>query len=562
MLDHFTVFTRGGIVLWSSSFSQLQGDPVNDLVREVLVEERTGQRAFESGSYTVHWTLANELNIVFVAVYQKILQLAYVEDLLNSVRRAFTEMFSDVLVDCMTKVIPHDRFAAFDTKYANISRKLEERAYSSRTTKAPRRFEETKKYQNTLEGSRGKNKKAESSSSARVAEANDDEDVGFADKTTPRVQRHGKGKRGNSSGRKQKPNSESSSSKGRKPRVWDDTYNENEAKALDFSNHNDQMTEDTINTDNCVRTMNSSEDEYEDEEDEQAQTVTESDLEPVMRAMKEHLVNKNVAAHIADHLCDSIAKGIAGRRLGTFKSGSKTTNGNAVTRILTPRTSLDVLHEHRPYTMVFVGVNGVGKSTNLSKTCFWLLQNRLSVLIAACDTFRSGAVEQLRVHARNLCALEKTARVELYERGYGKDAAGIAKDAISYAKANKFDVVLVDTAGRMQDNEPLMRSLSKLVSVNNPDKIIFVGEALVGNEAVDQLTKFNQALKDFSGLQHPRQIDGIILTKFDTIDDKVGAALSMTFITGQPILFVGTGQTYTDLRSMNVAHVVQALLRD
>jgi signal recognition particle receptor subunit alpha len=85
---------------------------------------------------------------------------------------------------------------------------------------------------------------------------------------------------------------------------------------------------------------------------------------------------------------------------------------------------------------------------------------------------------------------------------------------------------------------------------------------LVGNEAVDQLTKFNQALKDFSGLQQPRQIDGIILTKFDTIDDKVGAALSMTFITGQPILFVGTGQTYTDLKSMNVSHVVQTLLRD
>lgn len=89
------------------------------------------------------------------------------------------------------------------------------------------------------------------------------------------------------------------------------------------------------------------------------------------------------------------------------------------------------------------------------------------------------------------------------------------------AAANHFDVVLIDTAGRMQDNEPLMRALAKLVSVNQPDKIIFVGEALVGNEAVDQLTKFNQALKDFSGMQNPRHIDGMILTKFDTIDDKV-----------------------------------------
>ncbi|KAJ1671878.1 hypothetical protein GGF38_000468 [Coemansia sp. RSA 25] len=113
----------------------------------------------------------------------------------------------------------------------------------------------------------------------------------------------------------------------------------------------------------------------------------------------------------------------------------------------------------------------------------------------------------------------------------------------------------------MQDNEPLMRALAKLVSVNSPDKIMFVGEALVGNEAVDQLEKFNQALRDFSGQSKPRHIDGIILTKFDTIDDRVGAALSMTYTTGQPIIFVGTGQTYTDLRKMNVSQVIRTLLR-
>lgn len=265
----------------------------------------------------------------------------------------------------------------------------------------------------------------------------------------------------------------------------------------------------------------------------------------------------------------------------------------SLTRVLTPKTSTDLLLEIQrkrsspssiaspdappdPYALTFVGVNGVGKSTNLSKVCFWLLQNGLRVLIAACDTFRSGAVEQLRVHVRNLGALGDEMgmgieggggkrKIELYERGYGKDAAGIAKDAIAYAKENRFDVVLIDTAGRMQDNEPLMRALAKLVTVNNPDKIIFVGEALVGNEAVDQLTKFDRALKDFSssgmgGAQRKRGIDGIILTKFDTIDDKVGAALSMTYVTGQPILFVGCGQTYTDLRHLRVNHIVQALL--
>lgn len=98
------------------------------------------------------------------------------------------------------------------------------------------------------------------------------------------------------------------------------------------------------------------------------------------------------------------------------------------------------------------------------------------------------------------------------------------------------------------------------MKVNDPDKVVFVGEALVGNDGVDQLVKFNAALKDFSDLADPRQIDGIVLTKFDTIDDKVGAALSMTYITGQPIFFVGTGQTYTDLKKMNVKAVVQSLL--
>lgn len=183
---------------------------------------------------------------------------------------------------------------------------------------------------------------------------------------------------------------------------------------------------------------------------------------------------------------------------------------------------------------------------------------------------------------------ENLSMVQLYEKGYGKDAAGIAMEAIRFAKDLKIDVVLVDTAGRMQDNEPLMRALTKLIKVNEPDLVLFVGEALVGNEAVDQLVKFNQALADHSQSTNPHIIDGIVLTKFDTIDDKVnriyqqdiikyllryivilsiiigfqvGAAISMTYITGQPIVFVGTGQTYTDLKSLNAKAVVHALMK-
>ena len=138
------------------------------------------------------------------------------------------------------------------------------------------------------------------------------------------------------------------------------------------------------------------------------------------------------------------------------------------------------------------------------------------------------------------------------------------------AATNGFDVVLIDTAGRMQNNRPLMQSLAKvrsldirteckqLVALNSPQKLVFVGEALVGNEAVDQLSQFNKSLLDVGC---PRRIDGIILTKFDTIDDKVGAALSMTYTARAPIIFLGTGQTYTDLRKMDAPSVMRSLMK-
>lgn len=147
--------------------------------------------------------------------------------------------------------------------------------------------------------------------------------------------------------------------------------------------------------------------------------------------------------------------------------------------------------QKRPYKIVFCGVNGVGKSTSLSKICAYLLSKDLKVSLAACDTFRSGAIEQLKTHATAL-------GVPLYSRGYNSDAAAVAHHAVGQATKNGDDVILIDTAGRMQDNDPLMRALAKLITVNNPDLILFVGEALVGNDAVDQLVKFNRCLHDLS----------------------------------------------------------------
>lgn len=307
-----------------------------------------------------------------------------------------------------------------------------------------------------------------------------------------------------------------------------------------------------------------------------SKTLSQQDMEPVLEKMKDHLIAKNVAADIALRLCDSVARKLEGKVMGTFTTVAsmvKQALQDALVQILEPKRRVDILRDalearaqHKPFVITFCGVNGVGKSTNLAKISYWLIENGFSVLIAACDTFRAGAVEQLRTHQRRLNSLHPPQQqgrpiVQLFERGYGKDAAGIAMEAIVHARNQGFDVVLVDTAGRMQDNAPLMTALAKLIAVNNPDLVLFVGEALVGNEAVDQLVKFNQALADHSISDKPRLIDGIVLTKFDTIDDKVGAAISMTYITSQPIVFVGTGQTYNDLRSLNARAVVNALMK-
>jgi signal recognition particle receptor subunit alpha len=292
--------------------------------------------------------------------------------------------------------------------------------------------------------------------------------------------------------------------------------------------------------------------------------LEEEDLAPVLETLKTNFMNKNVAEEIAERLCESVAASLRGRKLASFSSLSamvKRAMEDALTRILTPTRSVDVLREvktakasGRPYVITFVGVNGVGKSTNLSKVAYWLLQHDVRVMIAACDTFRAGAVEQLRTHCKRL-------GVPLFERGYEKDPASVASEAVKAARRTGADVVLVDTAGRMQDNEPLMRALAKLINVNEPDLVLFVGEALVGNDAVDQLSKFNERLSDLAtDAKKRRVIDGVVLSKFDTIDDKVGAALSMVYTSGAPVMFVGCGQTYTDLKRLNVRSVVKSLL--
>ena len=299
-----------------------------------------------------------------------------------------------------------------------------------------------------------------------------------------------------------------------------------------------------------------------------------ADLEPVAESLRTHLMGKNVAKEVADDLCDSLVGQLSGTRLESglaaltvqskVSAAVRAALRESIERILTPRRAVDLLREVRakraagagagPYVVVFCGVNGVGKSTSLAKTTFHLKDHGHSVLIAACDSFRSGAVEQLKRHC---AALD----VPLYQQGYSKDPVQIAADAIRRARDEGLDVVLIDTAGRMQNNAALMQQLARLVAVNKPDLVLFVGEALVGNDGVDQLVEFDRRLVDQAvDAAAPRRIDGIILTKFDTVDDKVGAALSMVYRTQIPVVFLGTGQSYPDLRRMNVDAVIKSLL--
>ncbi|TWU75223.1 hypothetical protein ED733_005426 [Metarhizium rileyi] len=302
-------------------------------------------------------------------------------------------------------------------------------------------------------------------------------------------------------------------------------------------------------------------------------TLTKEDLDKAMKGMEEHLLRKNVAREAAVRLCEGVQKELVGIKTGNFESINariQTAMESSLTKMLTPTSSLDLLREidditappatslrkARPYVISIVGVNGVGKSTNLSKICFFLLQNKYKVLIAAGDTFRSGAVEQLAVHVRNLKELttREGGQVELYQKGYGKDAATVAKDAVSHAAQEGFDVVLIDTAGRRHNDQRLMSSLDKFAKFAQPDKILMVGEALVGTDSVAQARNFNAAFGSV------RSLDGFIISKCDTVGDMVGTLVSLVHATNVPVLFVGVGQHYSDLRNFSVKWAVEKLL--
>lgn len=615
MLDFFVIFSKSGIVLFATvneAFNNVNG-LVNKLIKHAILEERIDK--FHSDNMALEYLLDNEFELVFVVAYQKMLSLSYIDKFLTDVQRAFRDKFNDydlrsyLLTSNATENqhktdqhLLHFNIVDFNLEYKRIYSKCCKIQQNIPQVEM-RTFQDSAKSKKTVASMIIQPSQAPANDKAKSVPLKEIEKS--AKINAPLKLKNNLSKTIGSPKSKAK-SKEVKSKKGKEARQW--TLEGKDDTDLDFSKKNLSNGDNESSVAKNIAASiganidageiepnldfetsdESSEEEPEIDQKEKKsffgsfvksfsynKVLVKSDLEPVLAQLRDHLIAKNVAIEIATKLCDSVSGKLEGQQVNTWlglKGFVRNSLEESVLRILSPNRNINILSEIKskstpPYVIVFCGVNGVGKSTNLAKISNWLIMNGVKVLVIACDTFRAGAIEQLKTHVTALKRIHEKdgkTKIDLYEKGYGKDSAAIALEAINYARTSGYNCCLVDTAGRMQDNEPLMRQLSKLIKINEPDLTLFVGEALVGNEAVDQLMKFNNSLLDHGcrgTTSNSSAINGIVLTKFDTIDDQVGAAVSMTYITGQPIVFVGVGQTYKDLKQLNAKAVVKALMK-
>lgn len=260
-------------------------------------------------------------------------------------------------------------------------------------------------------------------------------------------------------------------------------------------------------------------------------SISQKKLDELLWDLEMGLLQADVAMPVVEEIKENMKEGmpsIGGKNAGEVVRKALR---DTISRILSSnKMDFDefIKKSKKPVVIMFVGVNGTGKTTAIAKLAYQLQKDGKSCVIAAGDTFRAGAIEQLEEHARRV-------GVKLIKHSPGADPAAVAYDAIRHAGARGKDVVLVDTAGRMQTNVNLMDEMGKIKRVAKPDMILFVGDALAGNDAIQQAKKFDEVVG----------IDGIILTKVDA-DAKGGAALSIAYTIGKPLLFIGTGQGYDD----------------
>lgn len=279
--------------------------------------------------------------------------------------------------------------------------------------------------------------------------------------------------------------------------------------------------------------------------------LSDETIDSVLEDLEIALLQSDVALPVVERIRKDLRKDLAGKKVkwGADAETAIRASFETSVRTILSQKPIDLLAQIRaqtpkPYIVLVVGVNGTGKTTTVAKLAHWLGRQQLKVVIAAGDTFRAGAIEQLLVHGERL-------GIKVVRQQEGSDPAAVAFDAVAHARARNLDVVLVDTAGRQHTNENLVEEAKKIRRVVQPHLTLFVGDALSGNDTLEQAKQFQSALG----------IDGLILTKLDA-DAKGGAALSATFVTKKPLVFIGVGQGYEDLRPFDPDWMVHRLLSE
>ncbi|MFB5605702.1 MAG: signal recognition particle-docking protein FtsY, partial [Nitrosarchaeum sp.] len=267
--------------------------------------------------------------------------------------------------------------------------------------------------------------------------------------------------------------------------------------------------------------------------------LNEKDIENILFELEISLLESDVASEVIDSIKSDLKNNLIGSKVdkNEIEKFVKDSLISSISALFDAAGKVDLFEKinekkktGQPFLILFVGINGTGKTTSLAKVAHMLQQAKYSLVVAAADTFRAGAIEQLQEHTNRL-------NLKLVAQNYNSDPAAVARDAVLYAKSHRMDCVLIDTAGRMQTSKNLMEQIAKITKVVNPDFKIFVGDSLAGNDTVNQAREFFEHVK----------FNGSILTKSDA-DARGGAALSIVKITSTPVLYVGVGQEYTDLK--------------
>ena len=282
-------------------------------------------------------------------------------------------------------------------------------------------------------------------------------------------------------------------------------------------------------------------------------TIQEKHVEDILFELEMELLQGDVAMEVATEVVESVKDDLVGKKIKRSNDITEYTFyalRDAVEKIIDiPGKSMTEMIEEKkaqgePLVVMFVGINGTGKTTTIGKLANYYLKKGYTPVIAASDTFRAGAIEQVTHHADNV-------GVKIIKHQKGSDPAAVAFDAVEHAKAQGKELVLIDTAGRMQTNTNLMDEMKKIKRVSKPDLVIFVGDAITGNDATEQARKFNEAI----------DIDGVILTKADA-DSKGGASLSIGYVIQKPIMFLGVGQGYDDIMEYDAEWMLNQLFSD